>query len=98
MTAANSAPPSPRHPDLAAVVVPVALIGLAALGWLWSARMSRMDMNMAGALTLASFLVAWIAMMAAMMFPAIVPVVRLYARAAAQNRVAPLPFFVAGYL
>jgi predicted metal-binding membrane protein len=37
-------------------------------------------------------------MMAAMMFPAISPVVKLYGRAAAAGRVAPLPFFVLGYL
>jgi predicted metal-binding membrane protein len=37
-------------------------------------------------------------MMTAMMFPAIAPVVRLYGRAAAAGRVAPLPFFVAGYI
>ena len=38
--------------------------------------------------------VAWVAMM----LPAVLPVVRLYARAAAQGRAAPLPFFVAGYI
>jgi predicted metal-binding membrane protein len=37
-------------------------------------------------------------MMTAMMFPAISPVVKLYGRAAAAGRVAPLPFFVAGYI
>lgn len=55
--------------------------------------------SMAGhSVTLAGFAVAWVAMMAAMMFPAISPVVRLYALAAARGRVAPLPFFVAAYL
>jgi hypothetical protein len=98
MTGSNPASAEHRGSSLVAPAIPVVLIGLAALGWLWSARMSRMDMDMAAALTLASFLIAWIAMMAAMMFPAIVPVVQLYARAASQNRVAPLPFFVAGYL
>lgn len=48
--------------------------------------------------TIGAFLVAWVAMMGAMMFPAIAPVVTLYGRAAAAGRVAPLPFFVAGYL
>jgi predicted metal-binding membrane protein len=49
-------------------------------------------------LTVGAFLVAWLAMMTAMMFPAISPVVKLYGRAAAAGRVAPLPFFVAGYM
>ncbi len=54
---------------------------------------------MAGhSVTFLAFLVAWVAMMAAMMFPAISPVVRLYALAATRGRVAPLPFFVAAYL
>jgi predicted metal-binding membrane protein len=48
--------------------------------------------------TFVAFVVAWVAMMAAMMFPAISPVVRLYALAAARGRVAPLPFFVVAYL
>ncbi|MDQ3384636.1 MAG: DUF2182 domain-containing protein [Actinomycetota bacterium] len=56
--------------------------------------------DMAGdeAMSFVAFLVAWLAMMAAMMFPAITPVVKLYGRAAAAGRVAPLPFFVAGYI
>jgi predicted metal-binding membrane protein len=61
--------------------------------------MARME-TMSGreVLSLGAFLVAWLAMMSAMMFPAISPVVRLYGRAAAAGRVAPLPAFVAGYL
>lgn len=91
---------------------PAALFSLAAVGWWWSARMAtdmsggaaaastRMDMDMGGdgALSLAAFLVAWLAMMAAMMFPAVTPIVKLYGRAAAAGRVAPLPFFIAGYI
>lgn len=50
------------------------------------------------AVSLGAFVVAWLAMMAAMMLPAIAPVVKLYGRAASAGRVAPLPFFVAGYL
>lgn len=49
-------------------------------------------------LGLGAFVVAWLAMMTAMMFPAISPVVKLYGRAAAAGRVAPLPFFVSGYI
>lgn len=82
--------------------VPVALIGVAGAGWWWSAQVAQqmsggMD-RMAGPMSLGAFIVAWIAMMAAMMLPAILPVVQLYARAAARGTVAPLPFFVGGYL
>lgn len=56
------------------------------------------SMSMGTSMSLAAYLVGWVAMMAAMMFPAISPVVRLYSRAAARGAVAPLPFFVAGYL
>ena len=87
---------------------PAVLIGLAAVGWWWSARMAS-DMassasmeGMAGmgrtGLSLGGFIVAWLAMMTAMMFPAVAPVVKLYGRAAAAGRVAPLPFFVTGYI
>ena len=50
-----------------------------------------------GALPLGAFLVAWTAMMTAMMFPAIAPMVRLYGKARAEGRVAPLVAFLAGY-
>lgn len=78
---------------------PAALLGLAAGAWWYAARTAAgMRDTMAGPLALGAFLLAWVAMMAAMMFPAITPVVRLYGRAASAGRVAPLPFFVAGYL
>ena len=87
------------------LVVPAALIGFAVAGWWWSVQMAdqmtsgAMDgMGMRGALSFGSFALAWVAMMAAMMLPAVLPVVRLYARAAAHGRAAPVPFFVAGYL
>jgi predicted metal-binding membrane protein len=64
--------------------------------------MSKMDgMSSASAdelMTFGAFLFMWFAMMAAMMFPAIAPVVKLYGRAATAGRVAPLPVFVAGYI
>jgi predicted metal-binding membrane protein len=47
---------------------------------------------------LGAFLVGWVAMMAAMMLPAVAPAVRLYARAAGTGRVVPVAWFVAGYL
>lgn len=78
---------------------PAVLFVLAALGWWWSVRMASMGAMAGGhGVTIGPFLVAWVAMMGAMMFPAIAPVVTLYGRAAAAGRVAPLPFFVAGYL
>jgi len=63
-----------------------------------SATMGAMGVAEEHALSLGAFIVAWLAMMTAMMFPAIAPIVKLYGRAAAAGRVAPLPFFVAGYL
>lgn len=88
---------------------PAALLAFAAAGWWWSARMSAdmtghgreamdtmaMDTEVLGA---GAFLLAWLAMMTAMMFPAITPVVKLFRRAAAAGRVAPLPYFVVGYI
>ncbi len=81
-----------------------ALLALAGVGWWWSAVTARgmsSGMDMSGAMasmSLAAFLVAWVAMIAAMMFPAILPVVRLYAHAAARGTAAPLAVFLAGYV
>lgn len=80
---------------LGIVAVVAVLLTLACSGWWWSVRTSHQDMQALGFL---AFTLAWAAMMAAMMFPAIVPVVKLYALAAARGRAAPLPFFVSGYL
>jgi predicted metal-binding membrane protein len=86
--------------------VPLALMLLALAGWWWSVRMAGdaggdgmggMD-AMEASMSLGAFVVAWVAMMAAMMLPAVLPVVRLYARAAALGRVAPTAFFALGYL
>ena len=60
--------------------------------------MSGMGMSAQSATGAAGFFVAWLAMMIAMMLPAMTPVVKLYALASGQRRVAPLPYFVAGYL
>ena len=95
------------------VGITAVLLAGAAVGWWWSARMaadmddsgtggmgdlSMGEMSMTSTTSFAAYLVGWVAMMAAMMFPAISPVVRLYGKAAARGTVAPLPFFVAGYL
>jgi predicted metal-binding membrane protein len=83
------------------------LLLVAALGW-WVSAVTATDMrtpagmdatSMRGAsMSFASFVLAWVAMMAAMMLPAVLPVVRLYGRAAARGTVAPVVVFVAGYL
>lgn len=86
-------------------LLPLALVVLAGVGWWWTVVTSHnmvptMGMGLGNSMvvvSLAAFTVAWIAMMAAMMLPAIVPVVRLYGRAAARGTVAPIPFFIAGY-
>jgi predicted metal-binding membrane protein len=92
------------------VAIPAGLVALASVGWWWSVRMAgdmgastsgTAEMGSMGGddvLSLGAFLVAWLAMMTAMMLPAISPVVRLYGRAAVAGRVAPLPVFVAGYI
>lgn len=88
------------------------LLAGALVGWWWSVRMAgdmgamgdmgsmpmSPSMPMAPSMSMAAFVLGWVAMMAAMMFPAVFPAVRLYARAAARGTVAPLPFFVGGYL
>ena len=98
-------PVQETHPTRSTVpelwLVPAMLV-VASLGWWWSATTAQDmsgDMMMAGAaaMSLAAFLVAWVAMMAAMMLPAVLPVVRLYNRAAARRAVAPVPLFLAGY-
>lgn len=90
--------------DARDVGLTAALLAAAAVGWWWSARMAAdMDgaggeMSMSGTMSFGAYLVGWVAMMTAMMFPAIAPVVRLYARAAGRGTVAPVPVFAAGYL
>lgn len=76
------------------------LVAAAAAAW-WLTSMMAADMradSMMAPMSLGSFLVAWALMMAAMMLPAVTPVVRLYQRAAAAGRVAPTGYFVLAYL
>ncbi len=83
--------------------LPAVLLGLAGIGWWWSVisaqgmRGDAMAMDTQSTMSLAAFLIAWVAMMAAMMLPGVLPVVGRYARAAAGNAV-PAIVFVAGYL
>ncbi|WP_068179638.1 DUF2182 domain-containing protein [Mycobacterium sp. UM_CSW] len=83
--------------------LPALLLVLAGLGWWWSMvsaagmRGDPMPVDTESTMPLAAFLVAWVAMMAAMMLPAVLPVVGRYVRAAAGNVVAAV-LFVAGYL
>jgi predicted metal-binding membrane protein len=83
--------------------LPALLLGLAGLGWWWSVvsaagmRSDSMPMDTHSTMSLAAFLLAWVAMMAAMMLPAVLPVVGRYARAAAGHAL-PAIVFVAGYL
>lgn len=95
-------------------LIPAVLLALATVGWAWSlATAGSMSsgspdlpapadsMAMGGGMALMAFpgfMLAWLAMMTAMMLPAISPVVRLYGLTAARGRAAPVPFFVAGYL
>lgn len=68
------------------------LLALSALAWLVTARTAAMTMPGA-----AAFTGSWLVMMAAMMLPAVSPVVALYALAARRRVVAAVPVFVAGY-
>lgn len=91
---------------LTETVIAAALLAGALGGWWWSVRMAgdmaamveMAPIPMQASMSLTAYLIGWIAMMAAMMFPAIYPVVRLYSRASGRGTVAPLPFFVGGYM
>jgi predicted metal-binding membrane protein len=80
--------------------VTLTLVALSAVAW-WLTSILSTDMgvgSMATPMSLGSFVLAWGVMMAAMMLPAVTPVVRLYQRAAAAGRVAPSGYFVVAYL
>lgn len=105
----RSSAPGGRVGGLAELHVTAALLAVAVAGWWWSQRSAMDDGGSSGAgidgmgsmhasMTLGAFVVAWVAMMAAMMLPAVLPVVKLYAHAAARDRAAPTGFFVLGYL
>jgi len=77
-------------------VLTLILLAVAAATW-WATAVMSADTMMAP-MSLGSFLLAWALMMAAMMLPAVAPVVRLYQHAAGAGRVAPTGFFVSAYL
>ncbi len=77
-----------------------ALVVVAGAGWWWTARqMLGMDEGpWTGLGTLGWFLLVWVVMMAAMMFPSVAPTVALYSRLT-RRRSALLPaLFAGGYL
>jgi predicted metal-binding membrane protein len=76
------------------------LVGLAAIGWWWTAgQMHGMDDGPWTALgALGWFVGVWVVMMGAMMFPSVAPTVALYSRMTKERSpVAPL-LFAGGYL
>lgn len=77
---------------LGTIVLP--LLVVAAVAWTLTVRSGSGSMGMSAA----AFVAAWIVMMAAMMLPAVAPVVALYALAARRKLVAAVPLFVGGYL
>lgn len=81
-------------------ILTLVLVALAAVAW-WLTSILADDMGadtMMAPMSLGPFLLAWALMMAAMMLPAVTPVVRLYQRAAVAGRVAPSAYFVLAYL
>jgi predicted metal-binding membrane protein len=103
VTAVQEAGPIDRTPVLA-----VGLLVVAGLGWWWSVNSAgsmtgRPSLGMgdmgsrAATMSLGGFFLAWVAMMGAMMFPAVLPAVRLFDRAAARDQAVATPIFVAGY-
>ena len=80
------------------VTVTMSLVLIAAAAWWTTTRLATQTTTMSAAMMLAPYLLGWVAMTAAMMLPAVTPVVRLYARAAALHRVAPTAVFTTGYL
>lgn len=90
----------PNTRRMSAEFLSFTLVALAAVTW-WLNSIMTEDMrveNMMAPMSLPPFLLAWTLMMAAMMLPAVTPVVRLYQRAAAAGRVAPSSWFVGAYL
>ena len=91
-------------------LVLAALLALAAAGWavvVWQARgmggMGHHDVDLTAGMAFPVFLATWVAMMAAMMFPAAAPMVLAFASTQARKRqsgraAVPTSLFVAAYL
>jgi predicted metal-binding membrane protein len=86
------------------VALAAALLSLAAAGWaVTDVRMRHMDAGPGTDLgTLGFYVTAWVVMMAAMMFPSILPMTLIYRRVEssrrARGRAGSMSLFVAGYL
>jgi predicted metal-binding membrane protein len=76
------------------------LLITAAIAWVAIITWSQQSAPMTGSvgLTLPAYLVAWTAMMAAMMLPSVAPVASLYARSISGRRALRLTSFTVGYL
>jgi predicted metal-binding membrane protein len=77
----------------------VGLFALAGAGWWWTTGAMRgMDNGpWTGLGSFGWFLVVWVVMMAAMMFPSVAPTIGLYARMSTTSRLVPV-VFTSGYL
>ena len=91
-------------PAFAAVRVRLWLVAvmfaLAGIGWWWTVQQMRGmdDGPWTGLGTLGWFLVVWVVMMAAMMFPSVAPTVALFSRMTKRRSPLSASLFVAGYL
>jgi predicted metal-binding membrane protein len=76
------------------------LLAIAVAGWWWLAkRMNGMDAGpWTGLGSLSWFLLVWVVMMAAMMFPSVAPTIALYSRMTRQRSPLSPLMFAAGYL
>jgi predicted metal-binding membrane protein len=94
--AAQGTPTTRRGPGIV-----VSLLLLAAVAWAGTIAVAQQMGVMAGTMGLAvpAFLLVWLLMMAAMMLPAVSPVVQLYLRTISQDRRAlRVAGFLSGYL
>jgi len=76
------------------------LLAIAVVGWWWIARQMRgMDAGPWTSLgSLGWFLLVWVVMMAAMMFPSVAPTIALYSRMTRQRSPLSPLVFASGYL
>jgi predicted metal-binding membrane protein len=102
--AQDGAPAAGLGPAFAAVRARLGLVALlfalAAAGWSWTIdQMRGMDNGpWTGLGTLGWFLVVWVVMMAAMMFPSVAPTVALYSRMTRERSPLSPLLFAGGYL